>query len=87
MTARIIAVRDRLEVEVTESENGMIGPFWVITPDETVYIGGDGARVGRAALRVGDLIRIRFGGQVMMSYPPQIVASEIRIIEDDLSPK
>ena len=81
MTARLNAVGDRLEVEVVESENGMIGPFWVVTPSETVYFGREGKRIARETLCVGDLLRICFGGQVMMSYPPQIVAKEIRLLD------
>lgn len=77
MKAKITAIGDRIEVEVIESENKMTGPFWVITGDETVYATEDGDRLSRGDLAVGDTVTIYYGGQVMMSYPPQIVATGI----------
>ncbi len=77
MTARITAIGERIEVEVIASENEMTGPFWVITGDETAYVTEDGDRLRREDLAVGDTVTVYYGGQVMMSYPPQIVASGI----------
>ena len=77
MTAEITAIGERIEVEVIESENEMVGPFWVITGEETVYATEDGDKLSRSDLAEGDVLVIYYGGQVMMSYPPQIVASGI----------
>ncbi len=81
MTARLVSLGDRLEVEVIESDSGMVGVFWVITSEETLYTDSVGNKIGREALKAGDLLRIRFGGQIMMSYPPQIVARGIGILD------
>ena len=74
MTARITAIGERIEVEVIESENEMTGPFWLITSEDTVYTTGEGKPIARRDLRVGDVVTVYYGGQVMMSYPPQVVA-------------
>ena len=77
MTAEITAIGERIEVEVIENENGMTGPFWVITSEETVYKTADGKTLGRSDLAEGDTVIIYYGGQVMMSYPPQVAATLI----------
>ena len=81
MTARLTELGERLSVEVLQSENGMIGPFWIITPPETRYFDGEGREIPRDALRIGDLLEITFGGQIMLSYPPQTVAGQIRLLQ------
>lgn len=68
-----------ISVEVTESDYGMSGPFWVRTSDGTLYRGKDGEAVKRTDIRVGDTVEILYSGQVMMSYPPQIVAERITV--------
>ncbi len=77
MTARITAIGERIEVEVIESENEMVGPFWVITSEDTVYATEGGEALSRSDLAEDDVIVVYYGGQVMMSYPPQIVAARI----------
>lgn len=77
MTAKITAIGERIEVEVIEAPNGNTGPFWVITGEATAYRDQDGKAIRRQDLSVGDTVEIRYGGQVMMSYPPQIVAASI----------
>ena len=74
MTARITEIGERIEVEVIESENEMTGPFWLITSEATAYATADGGALSRRDLRIGDVITVYYGGQVMMSYPPQVVA-------------
>ena len=76
MTAVITEVGERLHVEVTESEYTS-GVHIVITGEQTDFYGKDGERISRSALRVGDTVEIVYSGQVMMSYPPQIVARQI----------
>ena len=80
LTATIEQIFDRIEVNVIESEYTS-GILWVITSADTVFIGKDGERITRDDLAVGDTLEITYGGQVMMSYPAQIVAREIRVIE------
>jgi len=76
MTAVVDEVGDRLEVTVTESEY-TFGIFWVITPDSAVYLDADGNSISRADIKAGDTVEIWYSGQVMLSYPPQIVAHKI----------
>ena len=78
MTATILAVGEKIEVNVTEGDYGASGPYWINTGDATKYVDRDGRTITRADLCVGDTVVIAYGGQVMMSYPPQIVATEIR---------
>ena len=79
MIARVTELGDRLTVEVTESPYTS-GVHWVITPSETVYIEKDGSAIKREEIKIGDTVEILYNGQVMMSYPPQIVAKQIKVI-------
>jgi len=80
MTAKVLNVGDLIEVEVIEAPYENTGIFWVITAEQTKYFGKDGASVKREELKVGDTVKIYYGGQVMMSYPPKIVAAKIELI-------
>ena len=48
-----------------------------ITSDSTVFCNSDGKKIKKSDLSVGDTVEIFYSGQVMMSYPPQIVAAKI----------
>lgn len=75
MTARVTGIGDRLEVEVIESPY-TFGIHWVITDSAAVY-GKDGGKISISDIIVGDTVEILYSGQVMLSYPPQIVAAKI----------
>ena len=77
MTATVTALGDKLEVEVTESEY-TFGTYWVIT-DSTKFYDKLGNEISKSDIKVGDSVKIYYGGQVMLSYPPQIVAAKIFI--------
>lgn len=77
MTARVTAVGERIEVEVIESEYTS-GPYFIITDSDTEYLGKNGERIARSAIKVGDTVEITYSGQVMLSYPPQVVAYSIK---------
>ena len=79
MTATVTAIGERLEVEVIEGSYGASGPYWVITPETTAYYNKEGKKIARSDLRPGDTVEIVYGGQVMMSYPPQVVARSIAV--------
>ncbi len=81
MTARIENIGEKIEVTVLESEYTS-GPHWVITPPETKYFDARGREISREELRVGDTVEILYSGQVMLSYPPQIVAARLTLVED-----
>ena len=80
MTARVDNVLDKIEVTVIEAPYGNTGPFWVITSEQTVFLGKGGEKISREDINPGDELEITWGGQVMMSYPPQIAALKIRVI-------
>ena len=80
LLAIVKSTGETLEVEVIESDYAF-GEYWVITHEETKYTDKDGNSISREDLKPDAKIEITYGGPVMMSYPPQIVASEIKIIE------
>ena len=79
MLAVIKNIDDKIEVEVIEGEYGASGIYWVNTNSDTVYLDKNGNLTLRAFLKVGDTIEIIYSGQVMLSYPPQIIAKKISI--------
>ena len=81
MVAEIVGIGEKIEVEVIEGEHGASGTYWVIVGEDTVFEDSDGSRISLASLQVGDHIKITYSGQVMMSYPPQIVAKKITIVD------
>ena len=72
-------VDEKIEVEVIESDYAF-GIYWVITFEETKFINNKGVAITKEDLENEDVIKITYNGQVMMSYPPQIVAYEIELI-------
>ena len=79
MKATVVAVGEKIEVEVIESEYAS-GPFWIITSDATAFTDNDGKNIKKEDIKTGDTVIITYNGQVMMSYPPQVVALTIRKI-------
>lgn len=77
MTARVIAISDRVEVEVIESEY-ISGLVWVNTNGETLVLDEEGQKIEASDLAADDVIKIAYSGQVMMSYPAQIVGLAIQ---------
>ena len=80
MKAQIIAINDRIEVEVIESEYTS-GIIWVNTNEETPILDEDGKGIEISDLAVGDVIEIAYSGQILMSYPGQIVGLAIRKVK------
>ena len=77
MEAVVTDLGERMAVDVTESEYAE-GPFWIITSDKTEFLDKDGNKISSSEIKVGDSVVIVYNGQVMMSYPPQVAALEIR---------
>ena len=75
----VTAIEYRVVVDVIEAPYTS-GVHWVITNDDTKFIGLDGRAITRGDLAVGDVVEITYSGQVMMSYPPQIVAQSIKVL-------
>ena len=67
--------KGQLEVEVIESDYAE-GIYWVHTSDAK-FVDAEGKSISVNDVNVGDTVKITYGGQVMMSYPPQIVAYKI----------
>lgn len=78
MTAKVLSVGERLEVEVISAEYAE-GVYWVIVGSDTEIFDIDGNSIEKNDIQVGDIVKIEYNGQVMMSYPPQIVARSISI--------
>jgi hypothetical protein len=68
---------DRLVVEVIESDYAF-GIYHVLTASAKYY-NKNGSQVTRESIMVGDTIELTYSGQTMLSYPPQVVAYQIRI--------
>ena len=79
MTAVIKSVSEKIEVDVIEGDYEVSGIFWVNIGSGTVIVNQNGIRVTKSSLKVGDVIEITYSGQVMLSYPPQIVALQIQV--------
>ena len=78
LTAEVLSVNEKIEVNVIDSDYAF-GVYHVITSNETQFFDRDGNVIDKSSVNVNDVIEITYGGQVMMSYPPQIVASKIVI--------
>ena len=78
MVAVITDLSDKIAVEVIESEYTS-GIHWVNVANSTEFYAKDGTKISRSDLKVGDKVEILYSGQVMMSYPPQIVAARISV--------
>ena len=78
MIATITEIGEKITVDVVESEYTS-GIHWVITPNATEYFDKNGDAIFRSDIKPGDTVEILYSGQVMMSYPPQIVAARITV--------
>jgi len=81
MRATVDKVSEKIEVTVIEGEYGAEGIFWVIVGDTTEIQDEHGSPLTPSDIKVGDTVEILYGGQVMMSYPPQIAASKITVLD------
>ncbi|MBQ9070827.1 MAG: hypothetical protein IJY23_05725 [Clostridia bacterium] len=77
MIARIEAIDEKITVDVIEAEYTS-GVHLVIISDVTDFLDENGKKIKKSDLEAGDTVEILYGGQVMMSYPPQIVAASIK---------
>ena len=79
MEAKILNVNNNLLVEVTKSEYAF-GEYVLLLNDATKYYNKNGNAISKQNLAVGDIIKVEYSGQVMLSIPPQVVAHKITII-------
>ena len=80
LKANVISVGEKIEVEVIESDYAF-GTYLVITANETEFLNANGVKISKNDLKTGNVIEITYGGQVMMSLPPQIVAKKIKVLK------
>ena len=77
MLARVKNVEEKIEVEVIRAKYAS-GIYWVLTSPATRILDEKGNIIKKTDLKAGDTVKIIYSGQVMMSYPPQIVALEMQ---------
>ena len=65
----------RLKVEVVESDYAF--GIYIVHTENADFTDATGTSISVSDIRVGDTVKITYGGQVMMSNPPQIVAHKI----------
>ena len=80
LKAKVIKVDNVIEVEVMESDYAY-GVYWVLTSNDTEFISKSGEKIQKQDIKEDSVIEIVYGGQVMMSYPPQIAAVKVTVIE------
>ena len=76
MKATVRAVRDKIEVDVTEAEYAS-GIYEIIISDITVITDSEDNELGKSDIKEGSEITIIYNGQTMLSLPPQVVARKI----------
>ena len=77
MTATVLELGEKILVEVTASEYAA-GQYLVNVSDTALLLDGEGKKMERSDLAVGDTVKIWYTGQVTMSIPPQIIALKIQ---------
>ncbi len=78
LTGIVLGVTDRIEIEVTNSDYAY-GVYWVLVSNNTEIFDAYGNKISLTGIKTGDSVEIVYGGQVMMSYPPQIVAHKVTV--------
>ena len=77
MVAEVRDTGEKIEVEVLKSQYAA-GTYLVITSDKTEFSSKEEGEISRSDIHIGDTVEIVYGGEVMLSYPPQIVAIKIK---------
>ena len=76
MIAKINENASEFFVTIIESEYSS-GDFCIIVSENTEYLTADGKKIQKEDLKVGDTVEIIYNGQIMLSYPPKVVALKI----------
>ena len=79
MAGTVTAVNNRIELTADETQYTS-GPYSVIITEETKFSFANGNTATLDDVKVGDRVEITFNGQVMLSYPAQVVAHEVVIL-------
>ena len=78
MTAKILEINDNILVEVIKSEYAF-GNYLLIVNESTIYLDEKENKIIKPNLKVGDIIEVKYSGQVMLSIPPKVVAHIIKL--------
>ena len=78
LVGTVTAKNTRIELYADETEI-MSGPYSVIINDQTEFCYANGASATLDSVEIGDRVEITYNGQVMLSYPAQIVAQRVVI--------
>ncbi len=78
ITGTVTNVNSRIEMIADETEITS-GPYSVIINENTDFYFADGSAANFADVESGQKVEITFNGQVMLSYPAQIVAHKVVI--------
>ena len=81
LVGTVTELGDKIAVDIIEAPDGNSGIYLAITSDNTVYLDSKGDKISRGDIALGDKVTVTYSGQVMMSYPAQIVAYEIKLIK------
>ena len=76
LIGEVTAITDSVEVNVIESEYAY-GIYHVLVSEQTDIFDREGGKIALDGIKIGDTVKVIYGGQVMMSYPPKIVAFEV----------
>jgi hypothetical protein len=78
MKATVVSVSEsKVEVEVYSAEYAQ-GPYSINLDKNTEITDASGEKITLSEISSGDKIEITYGGQVMLSYPPQVYATKIK---------
>ena len=78
ISGTVTAVNSRIEMLADETEIAS-GPYSVIITDTTDFYFANGDKAAIDNVNIGQKVEITFNGQVMLSYPAQIVAHKVVI--------
>ena len=73
-------LNDKILVGIDESDY-MSGDMLLIISKNTAIKNSSGDTISVSDIKVGDRISVSYNGQVMMSYPEQVAALEITVID------
>ena len=74
----VIAINDKLEIEVIESDYAF-GIYHVIVPNNIPITSASGSAITLDDIKPSNTVLVKYSGQTMLSYPPQIVAYSINL--------
>lgn len=79
LKANVLELGQKVLIDVYEGEYAS-GEYLVIIPEDISITDKNGKNLTRGDIKVGDRLEIVYNGQVMMSYPAQIVARKICLL-------